>query len=57
MREKYQCPECSKKAMIKLQLLERWWCKSCDAEIDVDQTIKQWALNGYNRKDNYDVKT
>jgi ribosomal protein L37AE/L43A len=51
MREKYQCPECSKKAMIKLQLLERWWCKSCDAEIDVDQTIKQWALNGYNRKD------
>jgi len=52
MKERYQCPECSTKAIIKLILLERWWCTTCDSEIDIDQTINKWALNGYQGEEN-----
>ena len=52
MKERHQCPECKTKAIIKLKLLERWWCTTCDSEIDVEQTIQQWALNGYQGEEN-----
>ena len=54
MKEKHQCPECNTKSLSKMQLLERWWCTTCDQEIDVDKTIQQWASHGYQGKVNDD---
>lgn len=50
MAEKYQCPDCRFKRMTKLTLLQRWWCSFCQAEIDVEQTIKQWCEQGYGQE-------
>lgn len=50
MKEKYSCPDCQRKSMTKLNLLERWWCTFCDAEIDVEKTIMEWANNGYQKE-------
>ena len=50
MKEKHQCPECNTKSLSKLKLLERWWCTTCSSEIDVDKTIQQWALHGFQER-------
>ena len=46
MKEKYQCPDCKFKRMMKLKLLERWWCSFCDMEKDIEKTIQEWAQYG-----------
>ena len=51
MKEKYQCPECGTKAMVKLQVFDRWWCTTCKTELDIDAIINEWATKGYSRKE------
>jgi ribosomal protein L37AE/L43A len=51
MKEKYQCPECGTKSMIKLSLFDRWWCSLCKTELDVNSIINEWATKGYSRKE------
>jgi len=50
MKDKYHCPECRRESMTKLSLLQRWWCSFCQAEIDVDKTISEWATKGYSQE-------
>jgi len=46
VKNKHYCPECRTQALSFLKTLQRWWCSTCDEEIDVEATIKKWANQG-----------